>query len=93
MIIEVRAGTPNELETSRKTTPASAKSFFRTRLRAREKWAARYNTRTKTDLAAIRNQIADINIKELPVGEARKWSARDDVSGVTFVYEMKVISQ
>ncbi len=93
MIIECGAGTPNHLEVETFPTPVRAKGFFNTRLKARRKWADRYNVAAGLKLASIHEEISSINFLILPVGETRRWSVTDDVSGVVMMFTIRVVSQ
>lgn len=93
MIVEVRAGTPSELEVKRVNTPASVKGFFRTRIGVAEKFASKFSIESKEKLVSIRREIDDINVKELPEGSKRSWSATEPVSQVTWLFEMEMIQR
>lgn len=84
------AGTPHELETKLCNTPAGVKTFLRGRIRAREEWAARYNTATKRQLERAREELDALNVQTVNVGSKREWTAVDDYSGVKFVHGFEV---
>ena len=88
-----RAGTPNHLEEETKNSPAYAKGFLAGRVSARKKWADKYSRPTADALSSILVEIDQINLQTVRVGEVRSWSARDEYSGVEFVFEIEVVTR
>lgn len=93
MRIECKAGTPNEMESKTCATEGQAKGFLRTRIARLEKWASTYNRTAATELAAVREETSTINTRLLPIGETRSWQVEDEVTGVKFRFEIKVLSK
>lgn len=86
---EGAAGTPNELERKRADTPTPIKTFLATRIGNAEKHLDRFAPERKGDIAAIRREVSNLNLAELPVGKRRRWSVQDPVSQVTFQFEIE----
>lgn len=85
------AGTPNELETAEHATPALAKGWLESRMRARYKWAERYSHDVRDQLTPILEQLSYINLSDAKKGRAWEWRAVDDVSRVQFVFKIEVL--
>lgn len=91
MRVRCSYGTPAELETVTKTQAGLARAFLREKLRQREKWAERFNGEVKRRCASAREQVDGLDLTTIPVGDVRRWTIDDDVTGVTFVFELEVI--
>lgn len=86
-------GTPNHRSIKVHTTASAAKKWLRKEIADRREWASRYNHAADADLANISNEINDLDLVALPIGDVREWTAVDEVSGLTFVYSTEKIEQ
>ena len=88
MQLKASVGTPHHLETKIVKTGRDARVFLEKRLRERQVWASRYNTALEAELIAILEELNSLPIGALPVGELKEWTVADEVTGVTFVYQL-----
>lgn len=86
------AGTPHELEEGEHVTPALAKGWLESRMKARYKWAERYSWAVRDQLTPIMEALAYLNLPDAKVGRQWEWRAVDDVSHVQFVYKIEVVA-
>lgn len=88
MKVTASAGTPNYLESKQCKTPSEVKNFLGDRVFRRRKWAEAHNMTLADELLSIKEQIDSVDINKVKTGDTRKWTAVDEYSGVTFVFEL-----
>lgn len=86
-----QAGTPNHLETGEHDTPAPAKGWLRGRMKARQKWADAYSHKVRDEIMVMLEALDAIHLADAKKGRSWRWEARDEVSGVRFVFEIEVL--
>lgn len=89
---KVSAGTPHEMETSETAVPSSAKGWLEGRMRARKKWGDRYAWSVRDQMTPIMEALDNLDLREAKPGRSWEWRAHDEVSGVTFVYSLEVLT-
>lgn len=89
MRVEARYGTPNHLDIHEYALPSQAKNFLADKMLDREAWAKRYNGEAARRIMAAREELDALNVGALKLSDCRRWTVRDDHTGVEFVFEIE----
>ena len=85
-------GTPREQDEQKHAEEREAKRWLMTRIRNHREFAVKFNKGLDDQLAVVQESVSSINLMLLGLGAEREWSARDEPSGVTFVYRVERIA-
>lgn len=91
MIIEVSYGTPHELTSKTYSQAGVAKKYLRSKVASTQDWARRYAHDVSKRCDSIREEIDGVDVTTIGEGETRTWQVTDSVSGVSFVWKMKLV--
>lgn len=93
MRFESTVGTANHRTVKVHSKPNDAKKWLRGHVASQREWAARYNNAVDNDLANISNEINDLNLSTLNVGDTRSWGTTDEHTGFKFVFTIQKIEE
>lgn len=92
-VIQVSYGTPNTLEHKTYSQAGVAKKFLRGKVANTQDWARKYAHGVSKRCDSIREEIDGIDIVKLSEGEVRTWQVTDEVSKVSFVWKITLVSK